>query len=75
LLFITENPARLRRNEISEYLPQRRKGGEVRRLRVKLICKRFSLFPITLAPLREKYPIPIVFRPQIICGGCANFKL
>jgi hypothetical protein len=38
----------------------------------------FLTFPHNLgasAPWREKYPIPIVFRPQIICGGCANFEL
>jgi hypothetical protein len=36
---------------------------------VKLIYKRFSLFPITLTPLRlggKKYPIPSLFQSQII---------
>jgi hypothetical protein len=55
--------ARRSRNQISEYLPQMRKGREVGKLRVQMICKRLSLFSITLASLRlgEKYPIPIVF--------------
>ena len=43
---------RLSRNRSSEYLPQRRKGRKVRRLRVKIIYKSFCPFPITLAPLR-----------------------
>ena len=44
--------ARQSRNRNSEYLPQRRKGGKVRRLRVKIIYKSCCPFPITLAPLR-----------------------
>ena len=43
---------RLSRNRNSEYLPQRRKGRKVRRLRVKIIYKSFCPFPISLAPLR-----------------------
>ena len=43
---------RLSRNRNSEYLPQRRKGRKVRRLRVKIIYKSFCPFPMTLAPLR-----------------------
>src|SRR5258705_2888875 len=48
----TKHLARLSRNRNSEYLPQRRKGRKVRRLRVKIIYKSFCPFPITLAPLR-----------------------
>ena len=48
----TKAPVRLSRNRNSEYLPQRRKGRKVRRLRVKIIYKSFCPFPITLAPLR-----------------------
>src|SRR6476620_10347463 len=48
----TKIPVRLSRNRNSEYLPQRRKGRKVRRLRVKIIYKSFCPFPITLAPLR-----------------------
>src|SRR5258705_8216937 len=51
-LFTTKAPVRLSRNRNSEYLPQRRKGRKVRRLRVKIIYKSFCPFPITLAPLR-----------------------
>jgi len=39
-------PARQSRNRNSEYLPQRRKGRKVRRLRVKIIYKSFCPFPI-----------------------------
>src|SRR6476659_4011501 len=45
-------PARQSRNRNSEYLPQRRKGRKVRRLRVKIIYQSFCPFPVTLAPLR-----------------------
>src|SRR4030095_8313671 len=51
-MFTTEIPVRMSRNRNSEYLPQRRKGRKVRRLRVKIIYKSFCPFPITLAPLR-----------------------
>src|SRR5258705_8270875 len=51
-LFTTKSPVRLSRNRNSEYLPQRRKGRKVRRLRVKIIYKSFCPFPVTLAPLR-----------------------
>src|SRR5437773_1997717 len=52
LVVTTKHPVRLSRNRNSEYLPQRRKGRKVRRLRVKIIYKSFCPFPITLAPLR-----------------------
>src|ERR1700752_2032771 len=51
-MFTTEIPVRQSRNRNSEYLPQRRKGRKVRRLRVKIIYKSFCPFPVTLAPLR-----------------------
>ena len=51
-LVTTKVTVRLSRNRNSEYLPQRRKGCKVRRLRVKIIYKRFCPFPVTLAPLR-----------------------
>jgi len=42
-IFTTEGAARHSRNEISEYLPQRRKGRKGRRLRVNIIRK-ISIF-------------------------------
>src|SRR6266513_5114413 len=51
-LLTKKDPVRRSRNRNSEYLPQRRKGRKVRRLRVKIIYKSFCPFPITLAPLR-----------------------
>src|ERR1700754_4498777 len=51
-MFTTKDPVRQSRNRNSEYLPQRRKGRKVRRLRVKIIYKSFCPFPVTLAPLR-----------------------
>src|SRR6266513_4420052 len=51
-LLTKKDPVRRSRNRNSEYLPQRRKGRKVRRLRVKIIYKSFCPFPTTLAPLR-----------------------
>src|SRR6478672_2950767 len=51
-LVTTKVTVRLSRNRNSEHLPQRRKECKVRRLRVKIIYKRFCPFPVTLAPLR-----------------------
>jgi hypothetical protein len=48
----TKDPARRSRNQISEYLPQRRKGREGRRLRVKVFHKRSYLSLLSLATLR-----------------------
>src|SRR4051794_10137839 len=51
-LVTTKDPVRQSRKRNSEYLPQRRKGRKVRRLRVKIIYNSFCPFPISLAPLR-----------------------
>src|SRR5438094_10545277 len=58
----TAIPARQSRNRNSEYLPQRRKGRKVRRLRVKIIYKSFCPFPVTLAAWREKFPTRLFAR-------------
>ena len=47
----TKNPVRQSGNKL-EYLPQRRKGRKVRRLRVKIIPTSFYLSPLNLATLR-----------------------
>src|SRR5882724_559634 len=48
----TKNPARQSDNQISEYLPQRRKGRKGRRLRMKINPTSFHLSPLNLATLR-----------------------
>ena len=65
---------RLSRNRNSEYLPQRRKGRKVRRLRVKIIYKSFCPFPITLAPLREEFPTPSTFDARLFAQAAQIFN-
>jgi len=50
--FTTKIPARLSRNRISDYLPQRRQGRKGRRKHVKIFRKNICLFPPNLASLR-----------------------
>jgi hypothetical protein len=55
---ITKDPARQSRNQISEYLPQRREGAKV--LKKKNFFSELGVF----APSREKYPNPIFQLPR-----------
>jgi hypothetical protein len=51
---------------------QRPQGSEIKGENDLQTFFTFSHNLSAFAPWREKYPIPIVFRPQIICGGCAR---
>src|SRR6476620_11934866 len=70
----TKIPVRLSRNRNSEYLPQRRKGRKVRRLRVKIIYKSFCPFTITLAPWREEFPTPSTFDARLFAQAAQIFN-
>jgi hypothetical protein len=69
-----EGPVRLSRNRNSEYLPQRRKGRKVQRLRVKIIYKSFCPFPITLAPWREEFSTPSTFDARLFAQAAQIFN-
>ena len=61
----------------SEYLPQRRKGRKVRRLRVKIIYKSFCPFPHKLgafAPWREEFPTPSTFDARLFAQAAQIFN-
>src|SRR4029077_9396477 len=70
----TKIPVRLSRNRNSEYLPQRRKGRKVRRLRVKIIYKSFCPFPVTLAAWREEFPTPSTFDARLFAQAAQIFN-
>jgi hypothetical protein len=64
MVFTTKDLARQSRNQMSEYLSQRRKGRKGRRKNVKIIRKNiyFSSFELgDVAPWREEYPNPRCF--------------
>src|SRR6185295_9452636 len=72
----TKVPVRLSRNRNSEYLPQRRKGRKVRRLRVKIIYKSFCP-PRNLgafAPWREEFPTPSTFDARLFSQAAQIFN-
>ena len=75
--FHHEGPSAVSRNRNSEYLPQRRKGRNVRRLRVKIIYKSFCPFPINLgafAPWREEFPTPSTFDARLFAQAAQIFN-
>jgi hypothetical protein len=76
LTLTTKIPVRLSRNRNSEYLPQRRKGRKVRRLRVKIIYKSFCP-PRNLgafAPWREEFPTPSTFDARLFAQAAQIFN-